>query len=96
MARLSKSELIKLQRTLKTDQAIGKKYHITRQAIHQLRKKYGIDSRYSKNPQRNAAVVSLYKKGTTGTSIAKKMSLSVSQTYRIINTSMKKKGSKKR
>ena len=96
MARISKSELIRLQKTMKTDQAIGKKYHITRQAIHQLRKKYGIDSRYAKNPQRNATVVSLYKKGTTGTSIAKKMGLSVSQTYRIINTSGKRKGSRKR
>ena len=96
MARISKSELIGLQKKLKTDQAIGKKYHITRQAIHQLRKKYGIDSRYAKNPQRNASVVALYKKGTTGTVIAKKMGLSVSQTYRIINTAGKKKGSKRR
>jgi len=96
MARISKSELIRLQKTMKTDQAIGKKYHITRQAIHQLRKKYGINSRYAKNPQRNAAVVSLYRKGTTGTVIAKKMGLSVSQTYRIINTAGKKKGSRKR
>ena len=96
MARITKNELMRLQRSLKTDQAIGKKYRITRQAIHQLRKKYGISSRYAKNPQRNAAVVSLYKKGTTGTAIAKKMGLSVSQTYRIINTTGKKKGSRKR
>jgi DNA invertase Pin-like site-specific DNA recombinase len=95
MARISKSELIRLQKTMKTDQAIGKKYHITRQAIHQLRKKYGIDSRYAKNPQRNASVVSLYRKGNTGTAIAKKTGLSVSQTYRIINTSGKKKGKKR-
>jgi DNA invertase Pin-like site-specific DNA recombinase len=86
---------MRLQRTLKTDQAIGKKYHITRQAIHQLRKKYGIESRYAKNPQRNASVVALYRKGKTGTAIAKKMGLSVSQTYRIINTTVRKKGKKR-
>ena len=96
MARISKTELIKLQKTLKTDQAIGKKFGITRQAIHQLRKKYGIDSRYVVLPERNAKVLSLYKKGTSGTAIAKKMGLSVSQTYRIISIAGKKKTSKKK
>ena len=85
MARISKSDLIKLQKKMKTDQAIGKKFGITRQAIHQLRKKYGIDSSYAGNPARNSKIIALYKKGTSGTSIAKKLGLSVSQAYRIIN-----------
>ena len=85
MPRLSKAELIKLQKKLTTDEAIGKKFGITRQAVHQIRKKYGIKSNYADNPERNAKIVALYKKGTAGTAIAKKHDLSISQTYRIIN-----------
>jgi DNA invertase Pin-like site-specific DNA recombinase len=97
MALVSKTELIKLQKQLGTDEAIGKKFKVTRQAIHQLRKKYGIDSRLADNPERNAKVVALYKKGTSGTEIAKKFELSVSQTYRIINEAgaLNKKPAKK-
>lgn len=85
MAKISKQELIKLQKTLITDEAIGEKFGITRQAIHQARKKFGIESRYIKNPKRNAGIVAAFKKGTSGTDLAKKFELSVSQTYRIIN-----------
>ena len=42
MARVTKAQLIKLQKQLKVDEAIGAKFGITRQAIHQLRQKYGI------------------------------------------------------
>jgi transposase len=50
-----------------------------------MRKMYGIESSLADNPERNAKVIALYKKGTSGTDIAKKFDLSVSQTYRIIN-----------
>ncbi len=96
MPKISKSELVKLQKSLKTDEAIGKKFGITRQAVHQLRKKYGIPSNLAKNDERNAKILGLYKKGISGTDIAKKMGLSVSQTYRVINTADKKKPSKKK
>ena len=96
MAKISKTELIKLQRSLKIDAAIGKKFGITRQAIHQLRKKYGIPSNLAKNDERNAKILSLYKKGISGTAIAKKMGLSISQTYRVINIVGKKVPSKKK
>jgi DNA invertase Pin-like site-specific DNA recombinase len=96
MARISKTELIKLQKKLVTDEAIGKKFHVTRQAIHQLRKKYGIESSIADNPERNAKIVAQYKKGLSGTKLAKKFGLSVSQTYRVINEgAAKKKGKKK-
>ena len=85
MPRLSKAELIKLQKKLTTDEAIGKKFGITRQAVHQHRKKYGIESNYAKNPERNKKIVALYKKGTAGTALAKKFDLSESHTYKIIN-----------
>lgn len=92
MAKISKQELVKLQKVLKTDAKIGDKFGITRQAVHQLRKKYGIDSRLVKNKERNAKIISLYKSGKTGTAIAEKLGLSAPQTYRIISLSSKKKG----
>lgn len=97
MARISKADLVKLQKKLVTDAAIGAEFGITRQAVHQLRKKYGIDSSLSNNPERNSEIVSLYEAGTPGTDIAKKYKLSISQTYRIINETKKpaKKAAKK-
>ena len=91
MAKLTKPQLIALQKKLGTDQAIGDKVGVTRQAIHQLRNKYGIDSLIAKNDERNKKIVGLYKSGKTGTDISKKFDLSVSQTYRIISLSGKKK-----
>lgn len=85
MSKITKQELIKLQKSLVTDEAIGEKFGITRQAVHNMRKKYGIESRYITNPKRNAGIVAAFKKGTSGTDLAKKFELSVSQTYRIIN-----------
>ncbi|MDR2728900.1 MAG: hypothetical protein LBB56_07185, partial [Chitinispirillales bacterium] len=64
---------------------IGELFGITRQAVHQMRKKYGIDSSIIDNPQRNANIVKAYDTGTSGTALAKKFDLSISQTYRIIN-----------
>jgi DNA-directed RNA polymerase specialized sigma subunit len=84
MAIVTKDELKKLQKTLKTDAAIAEKFGITRQAIHQLRVKYGIESDRNKNKERNEKIVGLYKKGKTGTKIAEDMDLSISQVYRII------------
>lgn len=52
MAKISKAELIRLQKKLKTDARIGEEFGITRQAIHQLRKKYGIKSRIAGNKER--------------------------------------------
>jgi len=93
MARISKAQLIKLQKKLKTDAKIGEQYGISRQAVHQLRKKYGIESVIAKNVERNQNIVKAYNAGTSGTALAKKFKLSISQTYRIINET--KKGKKK-
>ena len=97
MARISKAELIRLQKKFKTDARIGEEFGITRQAVHQLRKKYGIESMIAKNDERNEKIIELYKDGKSGTTIAKKFGLSVSQTYRVINDAQKvaKKGKKK-
>jgi len=96
MAKISKSQLIKLQKKLKTDAKIGDQFGITRQAVHQLRKKYDIDSMIAKNDERNHKIVSAYNKGASGIDLAKKFGLSVSQTYRIINETSKSKKKKKR
>jgi len=97
MARISKAQLIKLQKRFVTDAAIGEQYGITRQAVHQLRKKFGIDSSIAENDKRNADIIKAYKGGASGTALAKKFKLSISQTYRIINESNKsgKKAAKK-
>jgi hypothetical protein len=85
MARITKAQLIRLQKRLKTDVAIGKEFGITRQAIHQLRKKYDIKSNLIDNPQRNIDMYNMYKEGISITKLQKHYKLSSSQTYRIIN-----------
>lgn len=99
MARISKQELISLQKKFKTDARIGEQYGITRQAIHQLRKKYGIESRLAGNADRNQEIASLRENGTKVEVIAKKFKLSIPQVYRIIKDTVikkSKKNSKKR
>jgi Mor family transcriptional regulator len=85
MARISKQQLIKLQKKYKTDDAIGKLYNITRQAVHQLRLAYGIDIVRDKNDERNQEIVQAFKNGMSGIKLAKKYNLSTSHTYRIIH-----------
>jgi transposase len=96
MARISKTELMKLQKTLKTDALIGEKFGISRQAVHQLRQKYGLDYNKSKNKERNDKIASLYKKNVPGTKIAETVGVSISQVYRIIGIAKRaaKKGKK--
>lgn len=96
MARISKAQLIKLQKKFQTDAAIGEQFGITRQAVHQLRKKYEIESSLADNPQRNGDIVKAYEGGASGTALAKKFGLSISQTYRIINESNKSKKAPKK
>jgi len=90
MARVSKQEILVLQKKFSTDAGIGKQFGISRQAIHQLRIKYGIKPNTAKNKERNQKIAALYKNGKTGIEIGKTLDMSVSQVYRII-----KKGSKR-
>ena len=84
MAKINKSQLIKLQGKYITDDAIGKLYGISRQAVHQLRNKFGIPPVENKHKTRNSEIVKAYKKGTSCVKIAQKYKLSISQTYRVI------------
>jgi Mor family transcriptional regulator len=96
MKRISKPQLIKLQTKYKTDDAIAGLFGITRQAIHQLRNKYGIAPLKDKHAERNEEIAKTYKAGMPGTKLAKKFKLSVSQAYRIIREGKPKSGKAKR
>ena len=89
MAKISKSQLIKLQKKYITDHAIGKLFKISRQAVHQLRTKYDIPPILEKHAARNAEIVKAFKKGMPCIKIAQKFKISVSQAYRIIRDQKK-------
>jgi len=84
MTCLTKKELQRLVESDNTDQAIGDAYIVTRQAIHQLRKKWDIPARKSKNPARNEKMRAMRGRGVSGTKIAEKFGLATSHTYRIL------------
>jgi hypothetical protein len=84
MARIGKNQLLKLQSKYKTDETIGRLYGISRQAVQQLRIKYGILPVQDRNSIRDKEIVEMYKKGIAGTKLASKFKLSVTHTYRII------------
>jgi hypothetical protein len=91
VALVSKSELIRLQKSLGKDKVIARKFKVTRQWIQMLRQKYGIESRYSINPMRNKEILSLFKEGKTATEIAKKFGISLSYVYLLIAKARRKK-----
>ena len=84
MTRISKIQLIKLQKKLGTDNAIGKKLGITRQAVHKMRQKYGIESLLTNNPERDKEIRRLKKAGTPAATLCRKYNLTISQVYRIV------------
>ena len=83
---LTKPQLISLQRKFKTDRAIGDQYGVTRQAVHQLRKKYGIPSSTGKNSERNVQIMGARKRGCSVEVIAKNFKLSVPRVYSILRS----------
>jgi len=85
MPKISKSQLLKLQKKYPTDEAIGKLYGISRQAVHQLRIKYGVDKIINKKAERNSYILQLHRQGFSGPRISRKVKVSVSQVYRIIH-----------
>jgi len=77
MARISKSQLIKLQKKYQTDEAIGRLFGISRQAVHQLREKYDIDPISEKYVRRNQEIINLYLNGLSGSRLSRKFKLSL-------------------
>jgi DNA invertase Pin-like site-specific DNA recombinase len=96
MARISAQQLMKLQAKYQTDDAIGKLFGISKQAVHQLRNKYGIAPVADKHEDRNNEIAAAYNSGMPGTKLAKKFKISVSQAYRIIRGDMPRSGNVKR
>ena len=86
MARIGKNRLIKLQKKYKTDEAIAKLYGLSRQAVHQLRNRYGIAPSVDKHKQRNENIIILYKQGMSVNKLAKMFKLSTTHIYRIIKS----------
>ena len=84
MAILTKAQIKRLQKTLKTDQAIGSKFGITRQAVYQMRRKYGLGFVRDKQMARNARIFALRRKDMIIRVIAKKIGLSIGQVSRIL------------
>ena len=82
--KLTKEKLLELQKTHTTDQAIGALFGISRQAVHQCRKKYHVDT-IEKHTDRNKEIVAMYKKGVKPENIMKKFGISISQIYRVLN-----------
>ena len=85
MPKISKAALIKLQKALRTDEAIGRKLGISRWMAYSMRTSYGIPSSFGDNPRRNEKIVALYRQGMYGTDIAKKIGLTAPMVYKIIN-----------
>jgi hypothetical protein len=84
MARIGKNQLIKLQKIYKTDHAIASLYGMSRQAIHQLRNRYGIPLVVEKHQERNEQIVALRREGISVIKIAKRFKLSAMHVYRIL------------
>jgi len=83
--KVTKGQLSKLQKAHKTDSRIGSALGLSRQSVHQLRKKLGVRTASADKPSRDAEIAAAYIAGETGIAIAKKFGVSISQTYRIIN-----------
>ncbi len=82
--RISKPDLITLQKLLIADGAIGRKLGISAAGVQKIRKKYGVPAKLIDNTTRNNKIVSLYKKNMAGIVIAKQISLSIPMVYKIL------------
>ena len=84
MARISPEQLKKLQKRYHTDEAIGKLFGISRQAVFRIRKRYGIAPVTQGKDHRDTEIVKAYTRGQTATRIARRFHLSAMQVYRIL------------
>ncbi len=83
MPKISKEELIELQKSLITDIAIARHLGIRHPAVQYARKVHKIPSRYSGNSDRNKEIVALYSNGLTAPDIAGRFGLSACMVYQI-------------
>jgi hypothetical protein len=85
MAKIKKNTLVGLQKKLKTDTAIGELFGITRQAVYQLRKRYGIPAVAGRNDARNMDILVRYQAGETVKSIARRKKVSIFVVYSVLS-----------
>lgn len=84
MARISRNQFVKLQKRYTTDQAIAGLFGLSRQAVHQLRTRYGIAPVADRKKTRNEEIIALHASGISVQKLAKKYELSVTQVYRLV------------
>ncbi len=84
MPRISKDQLLKLQKRYPTDASVGALFGIPRQQIHRLRIKYGIAPVSKRNEKRNQEIARLSKSGLAIAQISKQYRISTVHIYRII------------
>jgi hypothetical protein len=82
----TKTQLLRLQKLHKTDQAIGDLFEVTRQTVHHWRARYGIKSLRDKIEARNYLIKKGFKAGISVEKLANKYELSLSQAYRAIKS----------
>jgi len=88
MATLTKNDILAMRKKgYLTDSAIASQAGITRQAIHQLRKKYGLAKVKDRLKDRDREILAMYNSGCLADEIAKARDISISQVYRIISRS---------
>ena len=74
----------RLQDRFGTDHAIAMQLCVSRQAVHQLRKRLGIPTT-NKKQERNARIKKDWTKGYTADRLVKKYKISITMIYRILN-----------
>ncbi len=84
MPRISKEELLSLRKKFGSDGPIARKFGITSQGVHYLRKVYGIPSSTAGISERNKKIVAHYNRGTSVTVLANNYGLSGAWILRII------------
>jgi len=82
--RISRDQLLKLQKRYHTDQQIARLFGISRQAVHQIRSGYGIEPVADRHARRNAEIARAYRAGVSGARLARRHRMSVSQVYRVL------------
>jgi hypothetical protein len=84
MPRISRDQLIRLQKKYHTDEAVGNLLGVTRQYVHQLRNALGVPVVSDRHGKRNGEIARLYATGTSGAKLARRFRISVSQVYRVL------------
>ena len=69
MSMLTNAQIQRLQKTLMTDQAIGSKFGITRQAVHLWRRKFRVPCIPDKNKKRNDIIKAMHRRGLSAAKI---------------------------